>query len=388
MRTAYKFRLYPNANQARELGVMLETHRRLHNRCLEMRQIAHGYGLNLSAIDQAKWFSFERKNDTWLKRITYTSGQTLIRSLERSFIEFFKRSKTGAGSRSSYPKHKHPDKFNLIEFQEYNSGLGFRGEKLHVLNVGKIRCKKHRDVVGVIKTAAIKREAGKWFVILFCDLGDMGELKASSNCPVGIDLGLESFLTTSSGEQVRNPRFHEKILPDLRRAYRSFRRKKKGGYNRKKSARNLAKVHLAAKNSRRDNHHKVALSLNIRYGLIAVECLNIQGMLKNRRLARSIQDAGWGQFIEILKNKSKKYGVRVVEVDPAYTSQDCPQCGKRVAKTLAQRWHSCSCGLSVHRDVASAQEILRRALKVLQAGTQPVGANVEVVKLSLPKKPL
>jgi putative transposase len=116
------------------------------------------------------------------------------------------------------------------------------------------------------------------------------------------------------------------------------------------------------KNLRRDHHHKVALKLVRRYGLIAVESLSIKTMLKNDRLARAISDVAWGNFLLTLRAKAESAGVAYVEVNARGTSQECPDCGRVVRKDLSQRWHSCECGCSLDRDEASARVILARGL--------------------------
>jgi putative transposase len=370
-RKSFKFRLYPNANQERELGVILETHRRLYNQCLEMRNVAYaGYNLGITSFDQSNWFKNERKHNPWYAKLNFSSAQGTMRRLDKAFQSFFRRVK--AGQKPGYPRFRAYERFDSVEFPTYGDGIRLK-DKLRVQNVGMIRCKQHRKVEGTVKTAALKREGGKWYVILSCDLGAI-VIPPSQDPPVGIDMGLESFLTTSDGEHVVNPRFLKNELPALRRAQRAVSRKNRGGRNRKKAVKVVSKLHARVANCRKDHHHKAALRIIKRYGLVAAERLSTSNMLKNRRLARSIQDAGWSQFLGILEHKAASAGVRVVEVDPRYTSQICHSCGQIKPKLLSERWHSCSCGVSVHRDVNSAKVILDRALVSL-ARTEPAGAN-------------
>ena len=230
----------------------------------------------------------------------------------------------------------------------------------------------HRPIEGKIKTVTLKCEAGNWYVVFSCKV-DPIEVEASTNPPVGIDVGLESFLTTSDGEQQPNPRYQKTALPELRRAQRSLARKRKGGKNRRKSKRKVAKIHARVARLRREHHHQVALKLVRRYGLVAVESLNVQGMLKNDRLARSISDAGWSGFLLTLRHKAECAGVVYVEVDARGTSQQCSGCGAEVRKDLSVRRHDCPhCGISLHRDENAARKILARGL---QARTGLAGTN-------------
>jgi putative transposase len=137
-----------------------------------------------------------------------------------------------------------------------------------------------------------------------------------------------------------------------------------GGSNRRKAAKALAARHARVANLRRDHHHKTALFLVRRHGLIAVENLDIHRMLGDRRFSRAIADAGWGGFLAILRCKAESAGAAVVGVDPRGTSQGCSGCGVEVRKDIRVRWHDCPrCGLSLHRDENAARNVLARAFK-------------------------
>src|SRR5262249_10654251 len=142
-----------------------------------------------------------------------------------------------------------------------------------------------------------------------CELPDV-PLADNGKPAVGIDVGLEAFLTTSDGEREPNPRYLKDALPKLRIADRALSRKHKHGKNRRKAARRLQKIHARVKNLRREHHHQVARKLVFACGLIAVEGLNIKGMLRNGRLARAISDAAWGGFLNVLKHKAEGVDVR------------------------------------------------------------------------------
>lgn len=374
MRKAFKYRVFTNANQERELNIALETHRRLYNTYLDYRELAFSqYGVTLSSIDCSRWFKGQRRTNPFFARINFSSAQATMRRLDRAFAASFRRVK--AGEKPGFPRFKGRDFFDSIEFPAYGDGIKLVNGKLRVTNVGLIRIKMHRPIEGKIKTATLKREAGKWYAVFSCDLGDVA-VGPSTNPSVGIDVGLESFLTTSDGEQEPNPRYQKEALPELRRAQRSLARKRKGGKNRRKSRKQVAKIHARVKRLRREHHHQVSWKLVRRYGLVVVESLNIRGMLKNDKLARSISDAGWAGFLEALRTKAESAGVAYVEVDPRGTSQQCSGCGAEVRKDLSVRRHECEhCGLSLHRDENAARNILARGL---QARTGPVGGNVRV----------
>ena len=179
---------------------------------------------------------------------------------------------------------------------------------------------------------------------------------------VGIDMGLEYYATLSNGMYIENPRYYRTSQEILARRQRSMERKRKGGKNRGKAGILVRKAHRTIANQRRDMRHKAARKIVDTYGAIAVEDLNIAGMVKNHALAKSISDAAWGQFIYILQSKAEEAAVVVVKVNPSGTSQHCSGCGVKTPKTLSERWHRCDhCGLSVQRDHNAALNILHRA---------------------------
>jgi putative transposase len=344
MLRAFKFRLWTNTNQERELGVMLETHRRLYNSALAQRKESwqeRGAGIKYS--EQQAILTAARKEDEWLAKVNCSSAQVTLQRLDQSFQNFFRRVK--AGEKPGYPRFKARDRFDSFEYGSHGDGARLKGSRLRVQHVGTIRVCLHREVEGEIKTLSIKREADKWFVIAIAELPEPPKL-GNINPAVGIDMGLEYFLSTSDGQHVENPRYLKDELPALRRAGRAVSRKKKGGHNRRKAVKALRRKHARVANLRREHTHKAANNLIGRYGKIAVERLNIHGMVGNHGLARAISDAGWGRFIATLKSKAARAGVEIVEVNPRGTSQECSGCGALVQKALSVRVHRCECALS------------------------------------------
>lgn len=355
----FKFRLWTNANQERELRIMLETHRRLYNAALGQRQWFYDeWQISRSYEDQSAWYKDQRSNNQWFARINFSSAQGTLRRLDKAFQNFFRRVK--AGEEPGYPRFKSADRFNSFLFPSHGDGIRLKGNKLRVQHVGTIRVCLHREVEGKIKTLSLKREADKWFVVLACEAPEPA--KVGNLLPaVGLDVGLTHFATTSDGEKIQNPRYLKEELKNLRRAQRSVCRKKKGGSNRKKAKRRVARIHTRVSNLRQEHRHKISNDLISRYGKIAVERLNVQGMVRNRRLARAISDVGWSSFVAVLTHKAERAGGEVVQVSPNHTSQLCSVCGTKVPKTLAVRVHRCGCGLVMDRDQNAARNILERA---------------------------
>ncbi|NJR26086.1 MAG: IS200/IS605 family element transposase accessory protein TnpB, partial [Richelia sp. CSU_2_1] len=200
----------------------------------------------------------------------------------------------------------------------------------------------------------------------FCINVERSEELVPTGKAIGIDVGLNHFLTDSNGETMTNPRHLRKSERALKRLQKRVSRKKKGSGNRKKAINKLGRKHAQVSRQRKDFAIKTALYVVKSSDFVACEDLLVRNMVKNHKLAKSISDAAWSQFIQWLQYFGKVYGKTVVAVAPQYTSQDCSSCGKRVLKSLSVRTHVCSCGAVLDRDCNAAKNILAKGLK--QAG--------------------
>jgi putative transposase len=338
-RKTFKYRLFTNANQERELEMTLETHRRLYNAVLDGRQLCwETAGVVWSFFDQSAWFTVQRKSNPYYAQINAWSAQQTLRALDRAFKAFFARIKRG--EKPGYPRFKSKDQFNSFRCNvAQGNGCKIVNGKLRLQYIGTIRVKWHREIPAEakLKQATILRENGKWYVCFVVEL-PKPELSCGADA-VGVDVGLKAFVTTSDGEQLGDSRILERNLKELRRRQRALSRCKRGSSTRKQVKKRVTTLHTKVRNARLDMHHKVARVLVNKYRAIAVERLNIQGMLRNGRLSRRIADAGWYQFVQILSSKAESAGCRVVLVDPKNTSQECSQCGRMVPKSLSVRTH-------------------------------------------------
>ena len=362
MLRAYKYRLWTTRNQERELGIMLETHRRLYNACLDQRKTAYGTEKrSVKYSEQSSWYKSQRAVNAFFARLNFSSAQATMRRLDKAFAAFFRRIKTGG--KAGYPRFKNSDRFTSIEFPSHGDGIRLSGNRLRIQHVGIVKVCLHRPLpeTAEIRTLTVTREADKWYLEVCFKLPDVA-MEPSILPSVGIDVGIEHFLTTSDGEHIPNPGYLKTALPELRRTQRSLSRKKKGGNNRAKAKVKVRKLHARIKNLRNEHRHKTSLDLIRRYGYIAVESLNVQGMLRNRRMSRAISDVAWSAFITTLTHKAESAGAQVVQVSARGTSQECSSCGRIIQKKLSERRHDCPyCGLSLQRDVNAAKNILARA---------------------------
>ncbi len=283
--------------------------------------------------------------------------QDALKRLDKAFDAFFCRVK--AGLEPGYPRFKGKRFFNSFTYPQ--SGFHLDGNKLTLSKIGSMRVRLSRKIDGKIKTCTIKRQIDGWFCIFTVE-ENQSRFFPKTGDTVGVDVGLENFATLSDGQVIENPRYLRKAENALKIQQRLVSKKRRGGANRKKAVRLLGKKHLKVQNQRRDFFHKTSLQLIREFDEIAVEELNIKGLVKNHHLAKSISDALLGTFRSVLENKAANAGRRVWKVAPHFTSQDCSQCGERVKKSLAVREHRCiGCGLVIHRDHNAALNILGRA---------------------------
>jgi putative transposase len=378
MRKAFVYRLYPTDAQASAAQGQLALTCELYNACLEERREAYcREGKSLSYYDQANQLKDLRRIRPDVGLLNFSMLQATCRRVQRSFDSFFRRVK--AGEIPGYPRFRSARRWDSITFPRYGDGCKVVAGRLYLQGIGRIKVKLHRPIEGTIKTVALKRSCGNWYVVFSCDLGsDTQRVPAEpSTAPsVGIDLGLKAFLVTSEGKQVAPPKLYRAAQAHLRRAARRVARRKKGSTRRKKAVKVLAKVHRHVANQRRDFHHKTARGLVQAYGLIAHEALNVRGIARTR-LAKSTHDASWAAFLAILAHKAEEAGVIRIAVNPRNTTQSCSGCGAlpSVRLTLADRVHVCSCGLTLDRDENAARNIRALGLSV-QAVTWPTGAGV------------
>jgi putative transposase len=291
----------------------------------------------------------------------YMSAQNILQRVDATFQSFFRRVKQG--KIAGYPRFKSQSRFRSFTFPTYGNGCKLReNNKLYIMGVGELKVKLHREVSGCIKSATLTKTCGKWYVGFSVIISNPVPLAATGNV-TGIDVGITSFAVLSNGTTINNPRYYLTAQTKLRRLQRKVSRRKKTSNRRRKAVHHLRRVHRHVRNQRCDFHHQVARKLINQYDLIACENLNITGLARSR-VAKSIADVGWGQFLTKLSDKAAEAGREIVRVNPNGTSQRCI-CGAHVPKTLRDRWHTClTCQLSISRDHAAALEILRLGLSL------------------------
>jgi len=353
---AYKYRLYPSQAQQRLLEQTLETCRRWYNACLAERKTA--YETEKRTVGK---FAQLRKVKDWKRSDPYAAQvhshilQVVVQDLDKAFQSFFRRVK--AGETPGYPRFKGKNRFDSFGLKEYGNGFKLDRRRLKLCGMGRLRVRWHRPLEGTLKTVRICRQAGKWYACFACEVNEQ-PLPATGQS-VGLDVGIHHLLATSDNEIVDNPHWYRKAQSKLRILQRQVSRRKISGTNRRKAVLALQRQHEYISNSRKDFLNKLTHSLIDRYDFIALEDLQINGMVRNRHLSKSILDAGWGYLKQRLADKAVEAGRQVVLVNPSYTSKTCSSCGEYFSTlSLADRWIECSCGLSMDRDVNAALNIL------------------------------
>lgn len=331
------------------LGEQLRSSRNLWNECLAFtKQFYSDFDMFPSKKTLCE---FSKHNGMYAQ-----ASRAVTQRLHDSIFRMVKLRKKGLCC--GFPRFKNCDRMKSIYYPQ----LGFKlvGKRLRVTPFGDFAVRGFREMSGELKTLSLKREqSGKWFAVLVYDTPAV-PFVPNGGPWVGVDLGLENLATLSDGKIVPNPR-HADIGEELIvRRQRQLSRKKRGSRNFFKAKRRLAIAHELVVNKRSDYLHKTTRGLVGRYGLIALENLNIGGLACGL-LASRIHDASWGEFVRQLKYKAVEAGCSIVEVDAKNTSQDCWACGHRQFKALSERTHRCDvCGFEVHRDLNAAKNILAR----------------------------
>ena len=234
----------------------------------------------------------------------------------------------------------------------------------------------HRKIEGAIKTLTIKRE-GKDYYAVFTTINDIKVPEVKNTNPVGIDLGLDSFIAISDGTKIQKPKFMQLKRKKIARWQRIVARRNKGSKRRAKTKMKLQRTYQYSTNQSDDYLHKLSDNLvNSGYTSFVVEDLHIQNMVKNHRLAGSIHDASWNRFLQMLSYKAESAGMKVLKVDARNTSKECSNCGNILEMPLSERMYICQrCGMSKDRDYNASINILKRAT-LGQRGSHAQGEDV------------
>jgi putative transposase len=353
----YKFRIYPNKETISLLKEWFGCSRYVWNWGLEKKtKYYKETEKSLSYPQLSKELTFLKKEQSWLKKVPSQALQQVLKQLETAFAKFFVK-------KSGYPKFK--SKKNSAQSLQIPQGFKIEDNKLYLPKLRKtsIKIKKHRKIKGNIKRIVISmNKIEQFFVSIVTDYTPQKLPK--SNKKIGIDLGLKHFLITGDGRKIPLPKWFKKTEILIKKVQRRLSKKQKGSKRYEKARQRLAKLQLKIANQRLDFLHKLSKWLIDESQVIAIESLNIKGMIRNHKLSKYIANASWGKFLEILKYKAKWYGREIISVDRfAPTSKMCNKCGfiKQDLKLSDRSWICPKCGANLDRDINAAQNILALA---------------------------
>ncbi len=307
-----------------------------------------------------------RAEYAFVKDLNSHACQASVENVERAINRFFDNCKNKKPGKKGYPRFKKDSR--SVEYK--TSGWKLHSSKRRITfsdnkGIGELKLLGKWDIhtypIELIKRVRIVRRADGFYV-QFCVKVDNKQDAPTATSEIGIDVGLEYFYSDSNGHHEENPRFLRKSEKEIKRAQRKIYKKEKGSSGRRKARSVYARKHLRVTRQRNEHAKRLARNLCLASAKVVLEDLNVSGLVKNHKLAKSISDASWYNFRQWVEYFGAKFGRTIVAVPPHFTSVECANCGKKVQKSLSTRTHSCpSCGYIEQRDVNAAKVILSRA---------------------------
>ena len=361
MLKALKYRIYPTMEQEVLINKHIGSVRFIYNLGLETKRTAYvSGGVNLTKYDLQKQLPALKEECEWLKEVNSQSLQTALLNLDAAFVKFFK----GKNKFPVFKKKSNGGSFGIPQ------NISLKENKLYISKFREgIEIVLHRPIIGEIRQCTIsKTDAGKFFASILCETGEIIPQKKpiSKSTTVGIDLGIKTFLVTSDGKEYDNPKLLRKAQSKLKYVQRKYS-KNKG----KRIRLRLAKAHEKVANQRKDFLHKASSEIVKNHDSIAIENLNVKGMMSNHKLAGAIADVSWSEFVRQLEYKADWHGKNILQIgrfEPS--SKTCSSCGGANKElTLKDREWTCKCGMLLNRDVNAAINIKNFALRNYLSGT-------------------
>jgi putative transposase len=362
MKRGNRYRIYPDEEQKALMEKHFGSTRFVYNKLLNIKShLYKKFRISISEFELNNHLLVLKEVYPWLKEVNSGALQQASRNLNTAFNHFFK---DGFGYPQRKSKKDHHFSFQLPQ----NYSLNLEKSEIQLPKLGWIKVKMHRDIVGDMKTLTVSRTpTRKYYISILTEDGEkIPEPEPFSHATmIGIDVGLTTFATLSTGEKIDNPRFLKTSLEKLKFLQKSVSRKVIGSKNRRKAKYKLAKLHEKIANQRQDFHHKVSNQLISDNQAIAVETLNIQGMMKNHKRAQATGDVGWYSFVLKLEYKAKWLGKTILKIgqwEPS--SKTCSVCGYKYQDLTEEirEWQCPDCDTNHDRDINAAINIKNFAL--------------------------
>jgi putative transposase len=386
MRTVltHRIELQPNAIQEVLFRQCVGASRLAYNWALAewQRQFAIGEKPNEAAL-RRQFNAIKPLEFPWILDLPKSVPQQAIKNVGRAYQRFFQK-------QSQFPRFKKRGVHDSARLDNGPGTFAFDGQRIRLPKIGGVRLREALRFHGKPLSATLSREADRWFIAIPVEI-DRPEPVCESPATVGIDLGISTAVTLSTGEKIDSPKPLKKHLQRLRRRSRSHSRKQKGSANRRKSARKLAKLHARIAHIRQDWTHKTTTELTQRFAVIGIEDLNVRGMVANEKLARAINDIGFYELRRQLEYKAALAGGTVVVVERWFpSSKTCSICGVKAAvmPLSVREWTCAHCGAEHDRDINAARNIEREALATASwAGSHACGEEGAGRSRKTPVKP-
>ncbi|WP_413104218.1 RNA-guided endonuclease InsQ/TnpB family protein [Streptomyces sp. Inha503] len=367
VKRAFKYRFYPTDEQAAELSRTFGCVRLVYNKALEERtQAWYGEQRRISYVQSSAALTQWKKTEelAFLSEVSSVPLQQALRHLQTAFGNFFAK-------HAKYPRYKSRKK-SRASAEYTRSAFTWRDGRLTLAKMAEpldIRWSRPLPEGSEPTTVTVSRDsAGRWFVAMLVE--DTIAPAPATSAAVGLDAGITSLVTLSTGEKIANPRHERRDRARLAKAQRELSRKAKGSANREKARRKVARVHARIADRRRDFLHKLTTRLVRENQTVVIEDLTVRNLLKNGRLARAISDAAWTDLRMMLEYKCAWYGRELVVIDRWFPSSKlCGNCGTvREKLPLNVREWTCDCGAVHDRDVNAARNILAAGLAASACG--------------------
>ncbi|BAZ49737.1 transposase, IS608 family protein [Nostoc sp. NIES-4103] len=373
MLKAYKYRIYPTQEQSILLAKSFGCVRWFYNFALNLTSETYkATGKGLSRNDIINLLPSLKKEYEWLTEPPSQCLQQVALDLSSAFLNFFEK-------RANYPNFKKKGQKQSIRFPQQ---IKLDGDYLTLPKLGKVYCKVSRLPEGKFKSVTVSlNPSGEYYAACLYDDGKDKPATLSEGKAIGVDMGINHYLVTSDGTKHGNPKYYRKYETKLAKKQKQFSRKQKGSSNRNKARRKVAKVHNKITRCREDFLHKLSRKLVDKNQVIVVENLAVKNIVKNSKLAKSISDAGWGQFCTMLKYKAERAGKTYIEVDRFFpSSKTCNNCLHQVNNLNLdiRSWQCPKCQTVHDRDINVALNIRDEGLRLLAGGHLAIASGQRV----------
>lgn len=372
MEKAFKFRLYPNKEQELKLNKTFGCCRFVYNYYLNRRiELYKNNKQNMNYNACSADLTSLKKELIWLKEADKFALQNSLKDLDRAYGNFFREIKKG-NKEQGFPrfksKHHHEQSYRTTFT---NNNIEINSNKIKLPKLGWVKIKLSQDISGRIVNATITKTcSGKYFVSVCCTDVEIRRFE-QAEFNIGIDFGIKEFAIGSNGEVFRNPKYLSKLEKKLKREQRKLSKKKKNSRNRNKQRIKLNRVHEKITNRRNDFLQKLSTKLIRENQIICIEDLAVKNMVKNHKLAKSILDVSWSEFVRMLYYKALWHDRIIQKVDRYYaSSQTCNVCGYKNINTKdlsVRKWQCIKCSAKHDRDENAAKNILNEGLKKISA---------------------